>query len=172
MYLIKKSGAIFTKLSYNYLMTTSSIQLTPVCLSPTPAQSIKSRVRNSARILESILAWILLNKITRIQVDSRNICYFTRKSNGGESKGSRKWFCKNLNGFVQHLTNFKPWRENGNAESNLYTEGIYIYFNPAKYCFSFLCVIAWLNWVDKYCWPHHILQIYMYSTFLLLFWEI
>ena len=45
------------------------------------------RVRYSARIQESILAKILLNNVTRIQVDSHN-CYFTHKLYGGESKDS------------------------------------------------------------------------------------
>ncbi len=48
------------------------------------------RVRNLVRISESILAKILLNNVTRIQVDSRKICYFAYKLNEGESKDSCK----------------------------------------------------------------------------------
>ena len=44
--------------------------------------------------------------ITRIQGDSRNIWQFTQKLNGEESKDSPNLFCKNLNGFTQHSTNF------------------------------------------------------------------
>ncbi len=71
------------------------------------------RVRNSARIWKLILAEILLNKVTRIQENSRNTCWFTYKLSGGEFKDLPNFFAKRG----------LKWRKNGLTFGKFYVKG-------------------------------------------------